>query len=57
LQTPTQTYKLLDSDIPTTKDRLCRNTNQQRKRLGITNTNPGMQTNRFRYKNRERQAL
>ena len=57
LQTPTQTCKQIESDTQTEKDRHFRHSNQQRQILGLVNTNPDMQTNRIRHKNRERQTL
>jgi hypothetical protein len=57
LQTATQTYKIIVSDIQTEKDRHFRHTNQQKQTLGLANSNPDIKTNRFRHTNRERQAL
>jgi hypothetical protein len=56
-QTSTQKCKQIDSDIQTEKGRHFRHPNQQRQILGLANTNPDMQTSRFRHTNRERQAL
>jgi hypothetical protein len=52
-----QTCKQIESDIQTEKDRHFRHSNQQRKILGLANTNPDMQTNRIRHTNRERKTL
>jgi hypothetical protein len=53
LQTPTQTYKQIDSDIQTEKERHFKRIDQQRQTFELANTNPDIQTNRFRHINRE----
>jgi hypothetical protein len=57
LQIPTQPCKQIHPDIQTEKDMHFRHSIQQSQILGLANTNPDKQTNKFRHTKRERHAL